>query len=308
MIDLKTEVCGYYKIEAFKADDNGAEIPGTRRVVADWFPNLITDNGLNLIGSSSDWLLYCQVGSGSTPPVNADTALASKITDTQAKSSNTAGAQSSAPYFFWRRNVYRFATGAAAGNISEVGVGASATGNLLSRALILDSGGSPTTITVLSDETLDVSYEFRYYAPTADWSGSVTLGSVSYSVTGRASNVATQSNSTGWNISTEGNSSAVGATTSCIAYNGTIGSIASLPSGTSGASSSASSSAYSAGSHVRDSTVEWALSSGNLSGGITAAAFKLGVGFYQFGFTPAIPKDSTKVLSLVVRHSWARRP
>ena len=41
--------------------------------------------------------------------------------------------------------------------------------------LILDSGGSPTTITVLSDEYLTVIYSYRIYGILADSTGSVTF-------------------------------------------------------------------------------------------------------------------------------------
>ena len=59
------------------------------------------------------------------------------------------------------------------------------------RALILDGGGSPTTLTILSDETLDVTYTIRVYPPTTDVTGSITLDGVSYGYTIRPCNVST---------------------------------------------------------------------------------------------------------------------
>jgi hypothetical protein len=53
--------------------------------------------------------------------------------------------------------------------------------------------------------------------------------------------------------------------------------------------------------------MNWALNSGNLTGGIDAIRAPFGVGNYQFGFVPAIPKNNTKVLALSVRNSWARK-
>ena len=68
-------VGGRYKIEAFKGfkilDANGEwtgkvfEFAGSRRLCADWFDNLITNQGLDYIGSSSTWLSACQVGTSS---------------------------------------------------------------------------------------------------------------------------------------------------------------------------------------------------------------------------------------------------
>lgn len=302
ILNIETPVCGLFRFEAFKVDNNGHEIKGTRRIVADWFPNLITNNGLELLGTSGTWLSWCQIGSGNTTPAFADTALSSRMAGTNTRSADQSGTQSSEPYFVWRRNTYRFAEGVAAGNISEVGVGPSSTANLLSRALILDSSGNPTTITVLSDETLDVSYEFRYYAPPDDISGTITLAGIDYTFTGRASLVATNSTA-GWSIGATGQSSDAGVIR---ATNGTIGSITGRPSGTSSAAS-VTTSGYSAGTQRRDGTATWALGAGNLSGGISAVSAKLGIGTYQFGFSPAIPKDSTKILTLTFRHSWSRK-
>lgn len=294
MIELESKVAGMFKIEAVKAD-------GSRRVLADWFPNLITNYGLNYIGSSTDWLNCCQVGSGSTPPNVADTALASRIAGTSTINSTVDGNQSSAPYFVWRRNTYRFAEGVATGNISEVGVGPSINGNLLSRALILDSGGTPTTISVQSDESLDVTYEFRYYPPATDNTFTLNISGVDYSVTTRAASVTSSSD---WTLNFMWRGSLLG---SARAYNGAIGSITGSPSGAGSAASSKVDASYSANSHQREGTVTWALNSGNLSGGIGAITVQHGIGLYQLGFTPKIPKNSTKIFSITVRHSWARK-
>ncbi len=295
------ELAGLFKFEALKVDADGNEIAGSRRLLADWFPNLITDNGLELIGSSNAYLQYCQVGSGSATPVVADTALASRIAGTSTVNATAGGVQASAPYFAYRRNTYRFAEGVAAGNIAEVGVGAASTGNLLSRALILDGGGSPTVITVLSDEVLDVTYEIRCYAPTVDWGATVTISGVDYAIVGRASNV---TNSGSWSITQIGVNNQASLPT---VYNGAIGAITSVPSGSSGSSSTVTTASYSAGTHRKDATVGWALGTGNLAGGISAIQIKFGIGNYQFGITPAIPKNATTVLDLTFRNSWARK-
>lgn len=301
MIELESKVAGMYKIEAVKSD-------GSRRVLADWFPNLITDNGLNLIGSSSTWLTACQVGAGSTPPAFGDTTLASRIAGTTTISATVSGAQSSAPYFTWRRNTYRFAEGVASGNISEVGVGPVVTGNLFSRALILDPGGTPTTISVAADESLDVTYEFRYYPPVTDNEFTLTIAGVTYDVVSRASKVTTDS-AAGWSVGLavgQGSEFSPSAGTSQ-AFSGAIGPIAGSPSGVASSRSTVVDASYSAGSHYRSATVTWALGAGNHAGGIGAISFNHGIGFYQIGFTPTIPKDNTKVFSITVRHSWARK-
>ena len=68
---------------------------------------------------------------------------------------------------------YTFAAGVATGTWSEIGVGPAASGGaitlepsppyLLSHALIVDGGGSPTTISVLASEQLVVTYTLQLY-------------------------------------------------------------------------------------------------------------------------------------------------
>lgn len=294
MIEIKTKVKGFYKIDAVKAD-------GSRRTLADWFPNLITNNGLNLIGSASNWLAYCQVGSGSSAPNVNDTGLASRVAGSNFLQTTLTGAQALAPYFVWRRNTYRFATGVATGNLSEVGVGPVSTNGLFSRALILDSFGSPTTISVAADETLDVTYEIRYYPPTEDNTFILNISGVDYDVTTRASSV---TSSTSWVIGQSGTASTL--RNNGVVYNGAIGDVTESPSGTSQGGSTFVNASYSDGSYQREGTITWPLNAGNLSGGVSAMRIEHGVGVYQLGFSPPIPKDATKVLSITCRHSWAR--
>lgn len=290
----ETQCADWFKIEATRPD-------GTRRVLADWFPNLILDGGLDRIGANDGYLIWCQVGSGSTAPVAAQTALVNRIAGTSTVQASSTGAQASAPYYGWARRTYRFAQGVAAGNLSEVGVGWASTGSLFSRALILDGGGSPTTITVLSDEVLDVTYELRRYPGTVDLTGTVVLDGVTHNWVSRASGVTHQSSWAG-----------VGTMALDFAqsFNGDIGAVtASAPSGTSG-TLSATPLAYSSGSYTRAVTVSAGLNDSNLSGGIRSIMIRAmsGTSRYQIQFDPAIPKDNTKVLSLTIQHSWARRP
>ena len=294
-------LAGRFKIEALKIDNTGEEVAGSRRVVADWFDNLVTNNGLDLFGDSLASIQYCQVGTGSATPANGNTALASRVAGTSTIQNTSEGAQSSAPYFCWVQNTYRFAEGVAAGNLAEVGIGASSAANLFSRALILDNMGSPTTITVLSDEVLDVTYELRVYPPDEDFEGTVTLDSVDYDVVGRAAGV---NSNAYWSIYYTGTNNVAQLAS---AYNGAIAGVTGIPSGSASAATSISTASYSAASLLRDATLNWGLESGNLAGGISAVMVRFGVGTYQFSFSPAIPKTNTNVLALTVRNSWARK-
>lgn len=318
-VNIEALFAGRFKLEAFKTDADGNEIPGTRRVAAEWFSNLITDAGLDLMGTqrgwgnNGQWLYACGVGSGSTVPAFTDTALVAQVARTASKQADTNGAQGSAPYFGWRRITYRFATGVAAGNLSEVGIFSAMTGGTCcSRALIVDGSGSPTTITVLSDETLDVTYELRNYPPTTDstWTANLTINgtSITHSGTVRASLVTTSSC---WKFTessdADGGIITIRSSSSCRVFSTTtLGSITGQPSGTSSPQSNTTASSYVNGTFARNHTLTYGLTDGNVTGGIGSITISTLLGAYQANFSPVIPKDGTKVFTLGVRVSWGR--
>lgn len=295
---------GLFKFEAFRQDEHGKEIAGTRRTIADWFPNLILDAGLERMGSSSTFLTYCRVGTGSVPPSPIDSGLANLLASTATVTANVYGAQSTAPYFGWRRKTFRFAQGVASGNLSEVGVGWDTGTALFSRALILDSAGAPTTITVGADETLDVTYELRTQPVTAEAGGNIVLAGVSYSWVSKPAYVTNQDQ---WSV---GNNGSTVQPANARAYADSMGAITGGPSGTN-VGVVVSRAPYAANSRKSVITISASLIQGNLSGGIksilvSGAATTLGS--YQIEFTPAIPKDDTKTLSLTYDVTWGRQP
>lgn len=291
---------GFYKIEAGDAH-------GPKRLLADWFPNLITTNGRDLWGShkngqgfGSGPAVYCSVGTGNNAPALTDTALQTLLATTGTNISRTnPGNSTTAPYYGASLVQYKFNQGAAAGNLSEVGVGSASNGtSLFSRALILDGGGSPTTITVLSNEYLYVSYQLNSYNPTTDVTGNVTIGGVSYAYVLRAE----KAGASDWNSDVTNDA---GQLFSGLAFNGSIGTILTSPSGTNSNADTITSNAYSAGSYQQTGSLQWGLSAGNLSGGISAVDMRwVGVANYQCSFSPAIPKDSSHILVLNFSHSW----
>ncbi|MFP5422465.1 MAG: hypothetical protein ACLGID_13490 [Gammaproteobacteria bacterium] len=300
MLEVKVngEVSGYFIMTATKPD-------GTTRLLAE-FPNIITDLGLNQMATANNYLNYCQVGSGSATPAASDIALSSRIASTLTKISQTDGVQTSSPYFVWSRRTYRFAAGVATGNISEVGVSAVSVGQLFSRALVLDTMGAPTAITVLADEILDVAYEFRYYAKITDDTGSVTLTGglgATYSWIFRPANIGTSNTSTGWY-----QNQAMNTGSQFRVYAGTIGSITTIPSGVNAVVNTMSSNAYVTGSFTQSFVMTAGPADGNIVGGIRSIAMKMGMGYFQLQLTPAIPKTAADTLALSISHTWARRP
>ena len=112
-----------------------------------------------------------------TTPAASQTQLDNTIasTTTELSGSGSISKQTTtSPYYVAVKRTYRFGEGVASGNISEVGCGWGTGLALWNRALVKDLNGNPTTITVLSDEFLDVIIEVRYY-PTQSFSGSFNL-------------------------------------------------------------------------------------------------------------------------------------
>ncbi len=291
MITLHSQISGRFKFEAVKRN-------GERRTLAE-FPNLITNSGLDLIGTTSYYLNYCRVGSGSGTPAVTDSYLGNQIASTSSNSGTpTNGTQGTSPIYRWYKVTKRFAEGVAAGNLSEVGMSDSATGVIYSRALILDGAGDPTTITVLSNETLDVTYEMRRYIPESDTTGSVELRGNTHNYTGRASLWES------WKIPFGAH---IAIPYTMRVYDGTIGTISGDPSGLSTSTNTRTVDSYSNGNYYRDWKYDFSLSEGNLTNFISACRVGMIGAYYQFGFSPDIEKTSDDIMSLTFRASWSRR-
>lgn len=282
---------------------------GDRRKVAD-FPNLITDIGLDRMGSGGIYLTYCQVGSGSTPPAESDVALAAYLAHSSDRVSTATGALPEAPYYAFIQKTWRFGVGEAAGNISEVGIGWSTNTNLYSRALILDAEGNPTTLTVQPDEILEVFYETRYYPLLEDSTGTVTLdGSLGgvYGYVIRGANYGKYgagASVSGMYVVPGGfdNSAAPSVTHAFRVSSDPIAGIESEP--PNNQSSGGVSTQY-LGNRAVQFTVSLGLDDGNID--IRSARMRMGVCQFQIEFNPPIPKTSDDVLGLVFTVSWGRR-
>ena len=71
--------------------------------------------------------------------------------------------------------------------------------------------------------------------------------------------------------------------------------------------------AYSSTSYTKVCTHTWSIDYGNLSGGITVLTpWIIGDGYnggargFKFGFNAALPKDSTKTMSMTFSYTWSR--
>ena len=309
----KALVEGKYRIRKFysaglKKDGTVAEDAVT--LDTGFFPNIILDSGLNQWGTSSI-ITGAAIGTGTSTPVASQVQLdsLSHFTTTSSTGHFTLNIAGASPYNNIRNHVYRTAAGALNGNYSEVGVGWAST-NLFSRALILNGGGAPTTISVASIEQVDITYQLAIYPPLVDLSATtVTISGIDYTVTGRAAEV---NDGAAWGVFTNAAvTHNAGSTSYAFVKAGTMGAITTSPGGVAGSPQSSGNwtlASYVPSSLQRTCSVFYGLDYGNPAGGIQSSQFKWTIGGFQYQFSPVIPKNNTKTLLLNYSVNWARRP
>lgn len=279
------------------------------------FDNLITNSGMDSIGNSAfssasvNYSLanqQCAVGTGNTAPAFTDTALTAFLAGTAI--TNVATSLTST----YGSNVYTyaFAQGAVVGNIAEVGTGTTGSGGnlgtMFNHALILDGGGHPTTIPCTAIDQLTVTYEVDVYWPTTDTLVNLTdsYTGANYTVTCRAAQTTSGSwwGGYGINIYCANNP----AWYSITGYTGALGPITGQPSSQINSNTPYTRGSYTSGSYSRTDTVTIPYSTWN--GNLTAFMWTSGLGTFQFGFSPYIPKTNTQSLTLTRSITWARYP
>ena len=216
---------------------------GSDPTVISEFNNLILDSGLKRFGTSDDYLNYIHLGSGNSAPIPSQVALQNKLYSGDTRSpTNTwsSGLNSNdlAKPFIWFKRTFRVPPQNKNQSYSELGIGWS-NSELFSRTLIKDPTGRPTTITILGDEYLDVTYELRLYIPTNTSVHTVVPTGddpIPRRVTSRASSASTNTSGIhGWSLVRSGDSP-VGffsgiTSNSSYFYNGEIQDIFKIPLG-----------------------------------------------------------------------------
>ena len=293
-INTKIGLQGRYKLEVLNSS-------GESTRVIDWFDNLITDLGLDLLsglcpgkgGNSLGAVIapVCAVGTSATSPLVSDTQLAALVGSVGSPSDSSFVSVPNRRFEY--QVTYTFPVGAATGNLSELGVGWNAT-SLFSRALIKDGNGDPTTITVLADESLRVTYEVWFNIPTGSF-GDVVDG---YTFAMKAANA----DGAGIPAPTDATMQTV---SGLYLYTGAVGAtIDDQPGGSQAAQLTLLSGAYTLGSHTLQATAHAALGIANAD--LAAMMWRQGPIPWQSSITPVIAKDDTKILDITVATSWAR--
>lgn len=297
---MKVRLQGRFMGEAHRLD-------GSSRLVFPWTDNLILDSGLNRIGSGGIFG-RAMAGGSNAAPIVGQTGLVTPISETTTLQAQTSGTDLANGYCYIRYT-YRFAQAVADVNISEVGIGWAAN-SAFSRALTVDGLGAPTTVTIVTGEFFDLTYELRVYWPTTDVTGSVTLNGNNHNFTLRAATVGNWASAiapylpgAGGNVSTtlllvswyQGGSVAG------------LGGITTNPNGSTFASDSLSF----IGSYSNNSYQRAMRASRGITGTqqpISGMSLNLSpFGIYKVAFDPVIPKDDTNNLNLDFLAAWARK-
>ena len=154
---MQVGLYGEVKVIVKRADD-------TVRLDTGFFPNVITNLGLDAIGNDHDLFTFCAVGGGNSKPLNTNTKLDNFLaagSQISSESKYDYDPVRDTEFYKCSRTVgYRF-EGLDNKNISEVGLVGDYRPELHSaftRTLIKNSAGEPTVITVLSGEILELQY------------------------------------------------------------------------------------------------------------------------------------------------------
>lgn len=160
---IHTAIGATFKLAVYKSD-------GTLVRESGKFKNIVLDSGLVRMGKGNA-INLCMVGTGNSEPNVGQTKLDAILASTGImQSTQSVDNTKTKPYYYGVVGTFRFNTGQAIGNLTEVAIGWERD-KCWNRALIKDALGNPTTLTILADEYLDVTVEIRMY-PTAKSEGS----------------------------------------------------------------------------------------------------------------------------------------
>jgi hypothetical protein len=304
-------ISGYFKV--FLED---AQTGNIKRYLE--FPNLITNAGLNQIGTGNLTLATCfnflDVGSGSQTPAVTDIKLRASTGYRTSFADGTADitTTNSSPEYAQRQITRVFTESEANGDLTEFGIwtGTLASSVLMNRSLIKDSLGNPTVLTKTPSDRLRVQFQYRLAAPQTDnvvlFSGDGNLfpastGTLRPQGVGLSNNWVALLDSMGnWTPSFRSyNASSLSSRTS---VNDPVSSI--VP-------TSITTAVYGKDNFYRDVTLEFGVNDGNTTHGLlTFNPWSTNVDgqhqVYQFLLTPAVTKIQDQKLRMTFRFLWGR--
>lgn len=293
------------------------------------FENLITDAGLNALAATQIGTLcnsYMACGTGAVAPAVTDTILGAEVASRSNSTGGIAGTSGSGPAFaYWFQKTTRnFIESQVNGNLTELGLfTASSGGTMWCRQLFKDGAGAPTVIVKTAAEQLRVTYEIRLYSPADVTVNPLAISGTNYSITTRAIHIdiafswGDAGNLSMLSNGFSGNNANSTASIKAIESNVLVSQTAASPAGTLYTPTSVAMAGYVAGNFYQEYTCIWDPGVANPVGGIGGLLLEcryfnvplsLTVCEFQMAFTPKLPKDNMKRLTLVVRLSWGRYP
>ncbi|KND22826.1 hypothetical protein AFK20_01640 [Enhydrobacter aerosaccus] len=295
-------------------------VDGSTKIDTGYQKNLILNQGLDFFGGNngSDMMAYCVIGSGNSQPVytqnKLDTAIAG-VSGADFSTKNNYNASTDGNLYKTNRvRKYSF-SGLNNTNISELGLAstysATTTYFLCTRALIKDSQGNPTTITVLSGEVLEIYYKVWAVYDITDKTGQINLldgagGSVAYNYQFKLANVGNSS----YYLSQFNNvspASSVGKYQSVCS--GDLSAITASPTNKLAEISNSTMQSYVASSYKRIALLPFAVNEAN--GSIRTVVLDAKIGCWQIRFGSVandspITKTNTQTLTIPIEISWGR--
>lgn len=317
MIVLRPQLAGRFRAWARRPD-------GRVHPVLGWSRNLVLDQGLDLIGTSTTYLDACQVGTSDVPASAQQTALLAPLAGTANRTAANSAANSAAPWRGYSQITYAFSAGAVVGDIRELGVGPSATPGspLFARFSPVNALGSGYAARVLADEVLEVEYELSLYAPVSDAAGTLLIDGEPHSYVARAALASTAQHWAPYRadaVAAPGQAVqavfAAAGGAQAVAYDGALGDITATPAGVSANVSYVADTAYIPGSRQRRGRLHWDLAQANFGGGIRSLAYRLAVGSgsggnslgaYQVEIAPPAPKTDRLLWYADIGITWGR--
>lgn len=303
---MNCKLGGRYKLEVLNSSGEVVRIAEV--------DNLILDGALSRWAAGNTGFNngpYFCVGTGTDTPIATQTSLsnflAGSLAGTRATrtiispNENRGGGvyRAAATY------VYTYSIGQIVGNISEIGAnfGASSSSNLDSRALLVDGGGNPTTLTILSTEQLRVNYRVYMDISPAQSTATITFNGVSTSCTLEKLN--TNLTNSWYIFFNMNNVSSLFNTTTFVSSTANLLNSVDTPSSTSGHTTATVSWAVSSGgAGIRRHVMTMAVGSGNIASGIKylTIAADASSSYHMLGvhFSPNINKTSSKTLTLTI--------
>ena len=306
-------MAGEFRVVVKRAD-------GSTKIDTGYQKNLILNQGLDFFGgdNGSDMMKYCVIGSGNSQPIYTQNKLDTDLAGINGSDVSTKydynAARDGSLYKTNKVRKYSF-TGLNNVNISEVGIASSysntTTYYLCTRALIKDSSGNPTTITVLPGEQLDIYYKLWAVYDTTDKSGTINQldgagGSVAYNYKARLANVGSTSYFLSSSVPVR---PANAAYRNQVVSSSDLATIVSSPNSKLYETKNATMVPYVPGSLIRTAKLPFYATEAN--GYIRTVVIDTGIGAWQIRFGSVandspITKTNTQTLSIPIEISWGR--